>query len=106
MKKTVIFDLDGTLADIEARRQLAMIPGKRVNENGFNVPKLDWDIFFDAESIKLDKPNAPVIKMAQMFKADGFKIVIFSGRNDRSFFTTKKWLLDNPNAEYIGWTSI
>jgi len=41
MKKTVIFDLDGTLADIEARRQLAMIPGKRVNENGFNVPKLD-----------------------------------------------------------------
>ena len=95
MKKTIIFDLDGTLADIEARRQLAMIPGKRVNENGFNVPKLDWDIFFDAESIKLDKPNAPVIKMAQMFKADGFKIVIFSGRNDRSFFTTKKWLLDN-----------
>ena len=92
MKKTIIFDLDGTLADIEARRQLAMIPGKRVNENGFNVPKLDWDIFFDAESIKLDKPNAPVIKMAQMFKADGFKIVIFSGRNDRSFHTTKEWL--------------
>ena len=27
-----------------------------------------------------------------MFKADGFKIVIFSGRNDRSFHTTKEWL--------------
>ena len=25
-----------------------------------------------------------------MFKADGFKIVIFSGRNDRGFFATKK----------------
>jgi len=33
--------------------------------------------------------------MAQMFKADGFKIVIFSGRNDRGFFATKKWLADN-----------
>jgi hypothetical protein len=31
--------------------------------------------------------------MAQMFAQDGFKIVIFSGRNDRSFFTTKEWLL-------------
>ena len=30
--------------------------------------------------------------MAQMFKADGFKIVIFSGRNDRGFFATKDWL--------------
>ena len=39
-----------------------------------------------------DKPNAPVIKMAQMFKADGFKIVIFSGRNDRGFHATKDWL--------------
>ena len=30
--------------------------------------------------------------MAQLFKADGFKIVIFSGRNDRGFFATKDWL--------------
>ena len=33
--------------------------------------------------------------MAQLFKADGFKIVIFSGRTDRSFFATKQWLADN-----------
>ena len=30
-------------------------------------------------------------KLAQ----DGFKIVIFSGRNDRSFLTTKSWLTRN-----------
>ena len=30
-----------------------------------------------------------------MFKANGFKIVIFSGRNDRGFFATKKWLADH-----------
>ena len=69
-KKTVIFDLDGTLADIDIRRNKSLKP------NG----KLDWDIFAAPKSIlDWDKPNPPVIKMAQMFKADGFKVVIFSG---------------------------
>ena len=68
-KKTVIFDLDGTLADIDVRRNKSLKP------NG----KLNWDIFAAPDSImNWDKPNLPVIKMAQMFKADGFKIVIFS----------------------------
>ena len=85
MKNTVIFDLDGTLANIDCRRDISMKP------NG----KLDWDIFAAPNSIlALDKPNAPVIKMAQMFKADGFKIVIFSGRNDRGFDATVQWLND------------
>ena len=52
-----------------------------------------WHIFAAPSSIMdWDKPNPPVIKMAQMFKADGFKIVIFSGRNDRGFHATKDWL--------------
>ena len=81
-KNTVIFDLDGTLANIDARRKLATKP------NG----KLDWDIFFDASNISLDVPNEPVVKMAQMFAENDFNVVIFSGRNDRSFHTTKEWL--------------
>ena len=86
MQKTVIFDLDGTLANIDSRRDISMKPNGR----------LDWNVFAAPNSIlALDKPNAPVIKMAQMFKADGFKIVIFSGRNDRSFHTTKQWLNDH-----------
>ena len=82
IKKTVIFDLDGTLANIDARRKLATKP------NG----KLDWDVFFDASNISLDVPNEPVVKMAQLFAEDGFNVVIFSGRNDRSFHTTRSWL--------------
>ena len=82
MKKTVIFDLDGTLANVDVRRKKSLKP------NG----KMDWDIFFDAANISLDEPNEPVIKMAQLFAADGFNIVIFSGRNDRSFVATKHWL--------------
>ena len=83
MKKTVIFDLDGTLANIDVRRDKSLKP------NG----KLDWEIFASPTSIMdWDTPNQPVIKMAQLFKADGFNIVIFSGRNDRGFFATKDWL--------------
>ena len=88
MKNTVIFDLDGTLAFIDKRRIKAGSP----SGESPSPSKMDWDVFFDPDNIKLDDPNPPVIKLAQMFKADGFKIVIFSGRNDRSFNTTKQWL--------------
>ena len=39
--------------------------------------------------------DGTLAKMAQLFAQDGFKIVIFSGRNDRSFLTTKSWLTRN-----------
>ena len=83
-KKTIIFDLDGTLANIDVRRDKSLKP------NG----KLDWDIFASPKSIKdWDKPNVPVVEMAKLFHQDGFKIVIFSGRNDRGFDATEDWLI-------------
>ena len=81
-KNTVIFDLDGTLANIDARKKLATKP------NG----KLDWDVIFSSTNILLDVPNEPVVKMAQMFAENCFNVVIFSGRKDRSFHTTRSWL--------------
>jgi len=83
-KNTIIFDLDGTLADINERKQKAQWKS--------NDKAMDWDIFFDPENIKLDKPKPEVIKCAQMFKEQGYKIVIFSGRNDISFKATQDWL--------------
>ena len=83
-KKTVIFDLDGTLALIDKRRALAT---KSV--------KMDWDVFFSADNIKLDVPNTPVIKMAQMLDSQGFNIVILSGRSKVSYRTTRQWLFQN-----------
>ena len=83
MKNTVIFDLDGTLANIDVRRDKSLKP------NG----KLDWDIFASPTSVMdWDTPNKPVVKMAQLFHNDGFRIVIFSGRNDRAFHATRDWL--------------
>ena len=88
-KKTIIFDLDGTLAIIEKRRIKAGSPtGDKPTQS-----KMDWDVFFDPDNIILDEPNIPVIKMAQTFHQDGYKIVIFSGRNDRSYEATIDWLV-------------
>jgi uncharacterized pyridoxamine 5'-phosphate oxidase family protein len=84
-KDTVIFDLDGTLADITTRRNLATKPDG----------KMDWDVFFDRDNIKLDTPNTPVIKMAQMLHSQGFKIYIFSGRSKSTYRTTRQWLIQN-----------
>lgn len=82
-KKTVIFDLDGTLADIEVRRKMSIKP------NG----KMDWDIFFSPDNIKFDKPVHAVINLAQTYHQNGYKVVIFSGRNDRSYEETVDWLV-------------
>ena len=86
-KNTIIFDLDGTLALVEKRVEKATTRKKANGEDA-----LDWGIFFDGKNIQLDEPNYPVISMAQMYYREGYKIVIFSGRNDRSFHTTKEWL--------------
>ena len=85
MKKTVIFDLDGTLALIDTRRALSL------KMNG----KMDWDKFFDPQNIQLDEPNTPVIKMAQMLDSQGFNIVILSGRSKATYRTTRQWLIQN-----------
>ena len=87
--KSIIFDLDGTLALIDDRRTLS------TKDNG----KIDWDIFFDPNNINLDKPNQPVIKVAQMFKDSGFRIVILSGRLKTTKDVTKKWL-ENFNVPF------
>ena len=84
-KNTVIFDLDGTLANIDKRKELA------TKSNG----KLDWDVFFDSSNIKLDVPNESVVKLAQMFAENGFNIVIFSGRTDKTKYSTRSWLTHN-----------
>ena len=88
---TIIFDLDGTLADIDARRKLS------VKDNG----KMDWKKFFDPANIALDKPNHPVIIAAQLAHKAGFKVVIFSGRSKATKDATKQWLNNNDIPFHI-----
>lgn len=83
--KTVIFDLDGTLALIDKRRAVSTKP------NG----KLHWGKFFDPKNISLDEPNVPVIESAKAHKLMGNKVIIFSGRSADTRTATIDWLIDN-----------
>ena len=87
-KNKVIFDLDGTLALIDKRRDLATKDGK-----------MNWDVFFDPDNIDLDTPNQTVIDMANLLHSQGFSIYIFSGRSDKTEDATKDWL-DKHNVNY------
>ena len=51
--KIVIFDLDGTIADISVRRNLATKDEGRMN----------WTIFQDPNNIGYDVPNQKVVDM-------------------------------------------
>lgn len=90
---TVIFDLDGTLALIDKRRELAAIE---------STGKINWEIFFNPDNIQLDEPNVPVIKTFQAMKQAGFRVGIFSGRDSISEKETKEWLAENGiNWDFI-----
>ena len=80
-KKIVIFDLDGTLALIDKRRDVS------TKDNG----KMDWSKFFDPDMIDLDDPNTPVIQMTKLLSMD-YRIWILSGRSDVTQQATIDWL--------------
>ena len=84
--KIVIFDLDGTLADITARRTLS------TKDNG----KMDWGVFQNPKNIDLDVPNQKVVDMLQMIdNTDKYQIWILSGRSDVTKDVTIDWLSNN-----------
>ena len=77
----VIFDLDGTLANIDKRRKLA-------TKNG----KMNWNVFFNPNNIDLDTPNQAVINMANILYSQDYIIYILSGRSDKTHQATIDWL--------------
>jgi len=79
---TVIFDLDGTVAEISRRREKAM------GSDG----KTDWDIMYNPDNIDLDVPNEPVVTVLSMYWDYGYKIYIFSGRSNKTEDATIEWL--------------
>jgi hypothetical protein len=86
MKEIVIFDLDGTLALIDHRRHFVEGRTSKATDE-------DWRNFFAA--CVDDEPNLPVIRILQALRAQGYYIVILSGRSDEVITQTKTWLQDN-----------
>jgi len=81
MDRWVIFDLDGTLADITHR--LHFIKGE----------KKDWDSFNAA--CKDDIPKKSIVELADMCWKAGKKIAVFSGRSNKERDKTIRWLRDS-----------
>ena len=76
-RKTVIVDMDGTLADV--RHRLHFVEGRKKN----------WKRFF--AGMHKDPPNAEIVDMVRRLAAD-HQIVIVSGRPDHYQQVTEDWL--------------
>ena len=87
----VIFDLDGTLADITHR--LHHIDKDHADENGHYSDEVDWDAFNDA--CHRDKPHKDIIELLRMYKSRHYVVWILSGRGDSAREKTIAWLKEH-----------
>lgn len=88
-RKAIIFDMDGTLANISTRRQV-------LKKN----PK-DWNGFF--QGIEFDLPNVPIVELFHTLSATGnYIMIVVTGRPERYRCVSTQWLLKhNINAELM-----
>ena len=79
---TVLFDIDGTIADIAHRRVF------------LDQSPPDWASFNDA--MGADTPNAPVVSLYRsLWNAGTYDIILVTGRNERFRKITQQWLAWN-----------
>lgn len=82
MKKAVLFDIDGTLADIAHRRPF--LKGDRPDWKSFNFRMGE------------DLPNAPIIELyLTLWESQKYEIILVSGRSEDHRGITEKWLVWN-----------
>lgn len=80
--KVVLFDIDGTLADIEHRRGY------------LDEPKPDWKAFNAAMGD--DTPNQPIVSLyLALWSNPEFNPILVTGRNETSRKITEQWLTWN-----------
>tara|TARA_R110000824_G_scaffold45358_12_gene131219 strand:+ start:1782 stop:2228 length:447 start_codon:yes stop_codon:yes gene_type:complete len=81
-KKVILFDIDGTLADIAHRR------------GHLDQDKPDWKSF-NAE-MGGDTPNAPIVTLYKsLWTLNAYEVILVTGRNERSRILTEQWLVWN-----------
>jgi hypothetical protein len=74
----IIFDIDGTLADVSHRQHFLR-----------RTPK-DWAAFQAAAH--LDPPHEPIVRLARTLTLVGHRIVLCSGRGEQERPVTEEWL--------------
>ena len=88
MRQAIIVDIDGTLANCDARRKAAM------KKNG----KLDWSIF--PVGMENDPVNEWCRDIIEKYKMDT-SIILVSGRSDNYREVTVDWLEDFSYYDYL-----
>lgn len=81
MSKVIVFDIDGTVANIVHRRQY--VANKPKNWAAFNAGMAHDTVYEDVKFIY------------DTFRAAGHRFVFCSGRGDDTREVTEKWLADN-----------
>lgn len=82
MKKVVIFDIDGTLADIRHRRVF------------LNSVVPDWKSF--NSTMGDDVPNKPIVELYKvLWETQKYEIILVSGRGEEYRDITERWLVWN-----------
>jgi putative acid phosphatase of HAD superfamily subfamily IIIB len=81
VEEMVIFDIDGTLADISKRRH--HIEKKPKN----------WDAFF--RGMSQDKAIHSIVRLCNILYESGLKILLCSGRSEEHRSETVQWLEEN-----------
>lgn len=86
--KTVIVDIDGTIADCSHRLR------------HIQSDKKDWDTFFD--ECDLDIPIPVVIDLVKRLGFH-YEILYLTGRKEKTHLKTLLWLIDNslPAGKYV-----
>ncbi|KEO91230.1 hypothetical protein EH31_00785 [Erythrobacter longus] len=80
--KTVLFDIDGTLADIERRR------------GHLDKPSPDWKAFNAAMGD--DTPNEPVVSLyLTLWSSPEYSPILVTSRSETSRKITEQWLIWN-----------
>lgn len=81
MIKSVIFDIDGTLANLSHRLH-------HIREK-----QKDWASFFN--EVDKDTLIEPIRSLLYTFEDDDYKILLVSGRPEKTRAATEKWMADN-----------
>lgn len=77
----VIFDIDGTICDVEHRRR--HLEGARKDWKAFNA------------EMHLDTPRAEIIHLAHTLERGGATIILATGREEVYREATRKWMADH-----------